>query len=180
MRFSLRQPFWVWLVVLAILAAATAAVSALATGSSHLVSTAKGVEKPQGMPAGCPMMSGESDTTAASGCPMQSASGSHPGYALMTGTVTAVNTKKGTVTVEMKLASTDNDPAVRALGQVKVGDTLALAVAPEKATASVPVRTSQATATQYTCPMHPEVVSDKPGRCLKCGMDLVPVKPEQK
>lgn len=26
----------------------------------------------------------------------------------------------------------------------------------------------------YTCPMHPEVVSDKPGICPKCKMDLVP------
>ncbi len=26
----------------------------------------------------------------------------------------------------------------------------------------------------YTCPMHPEVISDKPGRCPKCGMALVP------
>lgn len=25
----------------------------------------------------------------------------------------------------------------------------------------------------YTCPMHPEVVSDKEGSCPKCGMDLV-------
>lgn len=24
----------------------------------------------------------------------------------------------------------------------------------------------------YTCPMHPEVTSDKPGKCPKCGMDL--------
>lgn len=26
----------------------------------------------------------------------------------------------------------------------------------------------------YTCPMHPEVVSDQPGNCPKCGMKLVP------
>lgn len=24
----------------------------------------------------------------------------------------------------------------------------------------------------YTCPMHPEVTSDKPGKCPKCGMNL--------
>ena len=26
---------------------------------------------------------------------------------------------------------------------------------------------------KYTCPMHPEVVQNEPGRCPKCGMDLV-------
>lgn len=26
----------------------------------------------------------------------------------------------------------------------------------------------------YTCPMHPEVISDQPGNCSKCGMKLVP------
>jgi Cu+-exporting ATPase len=30
------------------------------------------------------------------------------------------------------------------------------------------------TAVEYTCPMHPEVVSDHPGSCPKCGMDLEP------
>src|SRR5690242_8865206 len=25
----------------------------------------------------------------------------------------------------------------------------------------------------YTCPMHPEIVNDKPGKCPKCGMALV-------
>lgn len=27
---------------------------------------------------------------------------------------------------------------------------------------------------QYTCPMHPQIVQDKPGSCPICGMDLVP------
>ena len=31
-------------------------------------------------------------------------------------------------------------------------------------------------ATQYICPMHPTYVSDKPGSCPICGMDLVPAK----
>jgi hypothetical protein len=28
-------------------------------------------------------------------------------------------------------------------------------------------------ATAYTCPMHPEVVTDHPGKCPKCGMNLI-------
>src|SRR5205814_1530688 len=32
---------------------------------------------------------------------------------------------------------------------------------------------------KYTCPMHPEVVMDGPGKCPKCGMTLVPLKAEK-
>jgi uncharacterized paraquat-inducible protein A len=31
----------------------------------------------------------------------------------------------------------------------------------------------------YSCPMHPEIISDKPGKCSKCGMDLTKSKKEQ-
>jgi len=29
----------------------------------------------------------------------------------------------------------------------------------------------------YACPMHPEVQSNAPGKCPKCGMTLVPKNP---
>lgn len=32
---------------------------------------------------------------------------------------------------------------------------------------------------KYSCPMHPDVTGDKPGKCSKCGMDLTKSKKEQ-
>lgn len=38
--------------------------------------------------------------------------------------------------------------------------------------------TSSTSSTEWTCPMHPEVVQDHPGDCPKCGMELVPKEPD--
>jgi hypothetical protein len=42
------------------------------------------------------------------------------------------------------------------------------------ATSSRPATTQAAML--YTCKMHPDVLSGKPGKCPKCGMNLVPKK----
>ncbi|WP_299254043.1 heavy metal translocating P-type ATPase [uncultured Cytophaga sp.] len=34
-----------------------------------------------------------------------------------------------------------------------------------------------ASAQQYTCSMHPEIIRDEPGACPICGMDLIPLEP---
>jgi Cu(I)/Ag(I) efflux system membrane fusion protein len=34
-------------------------------------------------------------------------------------------------------------------------------------------------ATKWQCPMHPEIVRDRPGECPICGMKLVPIEPEK-
>lgn len=39
---------------------------------------------------------------------------------------------------------------------------------------------TEASAQTYTCEMHPDVVSDKAGKCPKCGMDLIRKKDEAK
>src|SRR5260370_11512843 len=46
--------------------------------------------------------------------------------------------------------------------------------APLISIAAAPKTTASA---QYTCPMHPEVLSPKPGACPKCGMALDPTQP---
>jgi uncharacterized paraquat-inducible protein A len=38
---------------------------------------------------------------------------------------------------------------------------------------------NQSHALSYTCSMHPEVKSDKPGKCPKCGMELAQATTDQ-
>ena len=41
-------------------------------------------------------------------------------------------------------------------------------------------QTIQSVAAVYYCPMDTEIVSDKPGKCSKCGMDLIEKPTETK
>lgn len=49
----------------------------------------------------------------------------------------------------------------------------------QKSKANIPNPNPTTVVVQYTCPMHPDVVSDKPGKCPKCNMDLTLSKKEQ-
>lgn len=42
-----------------------------------------------------------------------------------------------------------------------------------------PAAAEMPTGTQYTCPMHPEIIRDAPGDCPKCGMALEPITPSE-
>jgi hypothetical protein len=48
---------------------------------------------------------------------------------------------------------------------------------PVSVEAPKPARAASDVGVTYTCPMHPEVHSDAPGKCPKCGMTLVPRHP---
>ena len=48
---------------------------------------------------------------------------------------------------------------------------------PAKYLAGKPAAAPAPSGTQYTCPMHPEIVRDKPGSCPICGMALEPMMP---
>lgn len=65
----------------------------------------------------------------------------------------------------------DNKPAAETTASptgAATGNGSATSATPNDTTTTAP-----AGAMAYTCPMHPEVVSNQPGKCPKCHMDLV-------
>ena len=57
--------------------------------------------------------------------------------------------------------------------EIKTGDSTKAGAAEHES-----MEQTEAKPGQYTCPMHPEVISDSPGKCPKCGMNLVQVPPD--
>ena len=51
---------------------------------------------------------------------------------------------------------------------------------PSVPAASSGVAGEQEKTQNYTCLMHPEVISEHPGNCPKCGMKLVPIKQKKR
>src|SRR6476659_7602840 len=51
---------------------------------------------------------------------------------------------------------------------------------PSAATATSGAASEQAETQKYTCLMHPDVKTDHPGNCPKCGMKLVPVEEKKR
>ncbi|MBP1163787.1 CopA family copper-resistance protein [Chryseobacterium sp. PvR013] len=77
----------------------------------------------------------------------------------------AAKTETKAKPAEIKINKANKAKETTKVEQTKV---IKPSVQPEKKVVS-----SAKAETTYTCPMHPEVVSDKPGKCPKCGMDLI-------
>lgn len=73
------------------------------------------------------------------------------------------------------------EPGVEAPTHSHHGSAPTFALQPDEFDAATPVSVAEAAkaggpaeaSALYACPMHPEVTSDQPGKCPKCGMTLV-------
>lgn len=169
-----RKRLWLGVVVVVAAALAFAGPSIIA-GMGNTATASNGCGMDMGSSGGgCSMMGGTDGTG------MGSAQMAHQGCAMLSGTVTAIDRRNGSVTVKVKPAGTGADVTQKALNQVKVGDTLSMALMLSKDGRPAAANTAIAQVAKYACPMHPEVTSDKPGKCPKCGMNLEPVNTGRK
>ena len=67
-------------------------------------------------------------------------------------------------------------PAADTTAKVTTDTTKMMTTMDTTKTAVMDTTKMMASTVKYTCRMHPEVISDKPGKCPKCGMQLVEVK----
>jgi len=173
-----RTKKYAWLAVVLVVGAALAfAGPAIVAGITNNTAEASGgCGMDMGSSGGgCGMMGGTS------GADTGAASTAHQACPILAGTALAVDKRDGSITVKIKPGSVDTDVARKALSQVKVGDSLSLGMVLGKDGKPTAANTKPAAqAAAYTCPMHPEVTSDKPGSCPKCGMDLVKTSGGQK
>lgn len=162
MRSSFRKPVWMTVLVVTVVAVAIFG-SMLFSKAKTNVAAAQGCGMQNNMQPGHAMTDG-------SGCPMSSNGGMMDGCAMLSGKITSVD-RDGTLTVRIKPADNTPDAVKTAIRELKAGDSISLMMTLGKA------KSADATkqATKYGCPMHPEVTSDKPGQCPKCGMNLQPV-----
>ena len=68
---------------------------------------------------------------------------------------------------------------MKSLFLLLVGSILTTSGFAQKAKANVPKPNPTTLTVRYTCPMHHDVVSDTPGKCPKCNMDLSLSKKEE-
>lgn len=138
------------------------------TGSAaSLMSEAKmGMGKATGDPAGCPMMNAKAKAQTQAPCPMGGEKGQcakHPNCPdagkCATPAAKGAAAKPGTCPMGAKGACD---------GKCGDGDKCSM-----KPAAKAPAKTTVAAKATYVCPMCPGVTSDKPGKCPKCGMNLV-------
>ena len=94
--------------------------------------------------------------------------------AMLSGKITSVNTKDGTLAVRLTPDSRAGERVKSAIGQAKVGDKIAVVVMVTKDGRLASQSPHAAEKSAYVCPMHPNETSDGAAKCSVCGMSLVP------
>lgn len=87
------------------------------------------------------------------------------------------NPPPGTEPAAVAVASTTAESSAQPVVVASESASVAGAGATPPTVKPSPVRGRAVARTVYVCPMHPEVVADKPGLCPKCNMKLDP-KPQ--